>query len=437
MSETTTSLQKWFSELITRVSEGDFWWALAAAGIITAAALLVYLTIRFLFARIKKRIESWSGTVIGPVRFQRQEVLSAEDTTNLALGAARLAAVATYLLLAYVYLNSVFKLFPATASIADRLIGQLLAAAGTILSAVVGYVPSLVFLLVLIALGRWVIHVERLIFSGLSIKRIRISGFDAEWAWPTFKIVRFLTIAFFLVVAFPYLPGSTSPAFQAVSVFVGVLVSLGSSGAVADVVSGTVLTYTRAFSIGDRVRIADAEGDILEKTLFVTRIRTPKNVDITIPNALVMSNHIINFSAQARHGRLLLHTTVTIGYDVPPDQVCGLLVEAAKETEGILDTQEPFVLQSGLDDFYVHYELNASTKDAKGMSKIYSDLHGKILMKFHEAGIEVASPHLSAVRDGNQVQIPDSHLPKDYKPAAFRILPLRAFRGGGTSTGES
>ncbi len=428
MSETDLSLREWIEKLIERVGQGDFWWALAAAGLISAAALLLLLILRFLFGRISKRIESWRGTVIGPVRFQRQEVLSAEETTNLATGFVRLVAASTYLLLAYVYLNAVFKLFPATASIADQLIGHLMNAAGTILSSVAGYLPSLIFLGVLFALGRWVIHIERLIFSGLAIKRIHISGFDAEWAWPTFKIVRFLTITFFLVVAFPYLPGSTSPAFQAVSVFVGVLVSLGSSGAVADVVSGVVLTYTRAFHMGDRVRIADAEGDILEKTLFVTRIRTPKNVDITIPNALVMSNHIINFSAQARTGRLVLHTTVTIGYDVSPETVSALLVEAAKETKGILDTSEPFVLQNSLDDFYVHYELNAATNDAKGMSNTYSELHGRILAKFHEAGIEIASPHLSSVRDGNPVQIPDTYLPKDYKPAAFRILPLRALR---------
>ena len=194
--------------------------------------------------------------------------------------------------------------------------------------------------------------------------------------------------------------------------------------------SGTVLTYTRAFHMGDRVRIADAEGDILEKTLFVTRIRTTKNVDITIPNALVMSNHIINFSAQARNDRLVLHTTVTIGYDVPPERASELLVEAAKETAGILDTKEPFVLQKALDDFYVHYELNAATNDAKGMPNIYSELHGRILAKFHEAGIEIASPHLTSVRDGNRLQVPDDDLPKNYEPAAFRILPLRAFRGG-------
>lgn len=437
MEERTQPIREWLQRMIHQVGQGDFWWSLAAAGLITAVALVFYLLLRFCFGKIAKRIEAWRGTVIGPIRFQRQEVLSADETTNTALGTVRLIAVVTYLLLAYVYLNSVFKLFPVTAGIADRLIGHLLFATETIVGALLSYVPSLVFLGLLFALGRWVVRIERLIFSGISIKRIRIQGFDADWAWPTFKIVRFLTIAFFLVVAFPYLPGSTSPAFQAVSVFFGVLVSLGSSGAVADVVSGIVLTYTRAFHMGDRVRIADAEGDVLEKTMFVTRVRTTKNVDITIPNALVMSNHIINFSAQARQGELILHTTVTIGYDVDPNLVATLLVAAAQETEAILSTPEPFVSQTNLDDFYVHYELNAYTKDAKRMGITYSDLHRAILDKFNEAGVEIASPHLSAVRDGNEAQLPDEYLPKDYKPAAFRILPLRAFRGTTGSSGET
>jgi small-conductance mechanosensitive channel len=264
------------------------------------------------------------------------------------------------------------------------------------------------------------------IFMRIAEGRIRIHGFDREWAGPTFNILRVLIVAFLAVIAFPYFPGSASPAFQGISIFVGVLVSLGSTAAIADVTSGIVLTYTRAFHVGDRVRIADTEGDVVEKTLFVTRVRTVKNVDVTIPNALVMSNHIINFSTQARAGGLLLHTTVTIGYDVPWQTVHRALIDAALATEGIERSPEPFVLQTGLDDFYVHYELNAHTRDAKGKGQTYSALHRNMLERCHAAGIEIASPHLSAVRDGNRLQVPDDYLPKNYAPAAFRVWRLPA-----------
>jgi len=337
----------------------------------------------------------------------------------------RLVKGAAYLLLAYVYVNFVFQIFPTTKALSDRLLGYLFDAVRGIGLAVVGYIPSLIFLILIFFAGRFIVRLTWVVFNGIAIGRIRVSGFEAEWAVPSFKIVRFLIVAFLAVIAFPYLPGSASPAFQGVSIFLGVLVSLGSSGAVSDVISGIVLTYTRAFRIGDRVRIADAQGDVLEKTLFVTRVRTIKNIDITIPNGLVMSNHIINFSAQARAEGILLHTTITIGYDVPWRRVEEALLEAARATEGILETPPPFVWQTALDDFYVHYELNASTREARKMGAVYSSLHRNVLERCHAAGIEIASPHLSAVRDGNQIQMPDEYLPKNYRPAAFRILPLR------------
>ncbi len=149
-----------------------------------------------------------------------------------------------------------------------------------------------------------------------------------------------------------HLPGSGSPAFQGVSIFLGVLFSLGSTAAVANIVAGVVITYTRAFQFGDRVKIADTVGDVIEKTLFVTRVRTPKNVEIAIPNSMVLANHIINFSSLSQEPGLVLHTVVTIGYDVPWRRVEQLLVAAAKKkTDRVKDRPEPFVIQKSLDDF--------------------------------------------------------------------------------------
>jgi small-conductance mechanosensitive channel len=230
-----------------------------------------------------------------------------------------------------------------------------------------------------------------------------------------------MILALTAVVVFPYLPGSRSPAFQGVSIFLGVLISLGSTSAVANIVAGVILTYMRAFKVGDRVRIADTIGDVVEKTLLVTRIRTIKNVEITIANAMVLSSHIVNFSASAQKEGLILHTAVTIGYDAPWRTVHQLLIDAALECEHVLRDPMPFVLQTALDDFYVHYEVNAFTDQPSLMARIYSKLHEKIQDKFNEAGVEIMSSHYANVRDGNRSTIPHSYLPEGYSVPSFHV----------------
>jgi small-conductance mechanosensitive channel len=184
--------------------------------------------------------------------------------------------------------------------------------------------------------------------------------------------------------------------------------------------------------MGDRVKIADTVGDVTEKTLFVTRIRTVKNVDVTIPNAMVLANHIINFSSLCKEGNgLILHTQVTLGYDVPWRKVHQLLIAAAESTESLEPVPRPFVLQKSLDDFYVTYELNAFTRTPETMAKVYSDLHQNIQDQLHGAGIEITSPHYSAIRDGNQIAIPADYLPTDYQPPAFKIHPFEGLFGFG------
>jgi small-conductance mechanosensitive channel len=223
---------------------------------------------------------------------------------------------------------------------------------------------------------------------------------------PTFNIFRILIFVFALVMAFPYLPGAGSPAFQGVSIFVGVLFSLGSTSAVANVVAGIVITYMRAFKIGDRVQIADTEGIVIERSLFVTRLRTTKNVEIAVPNSKVLANHIVNYSVMARKKGVYLHTSVGIGYDVNWRRVHELLIAAAAETDGIADDWEPFVQQKELGDFAVVYELNAPTRQPHRLPAITSELHANILDQFHQAGVEIMSPDYTALRRGNRAAIP-------------------------------
>jgi len=229
-----------------------------------------------------------------------------------------------------------------------------------------------------------------------------------------------------VIVAFPYLPGSESPAFKGISVFLGVLLSLGSTSAVAHGVAGTILTYMRAFQVGDFVRIGTDVGEVSEKTLLVTRVRTQKNEVITIPNGTVLGGVVVNYSAEARKRGVIFHTLVTIGYNAPWRQVHELLISAALATEDILHEPSPFVLQTALNDFYVSYELNAFTDRPTNMQNIYSILHQNIQDRFNEAGVEINSPHYASLRDGNETTIPQSYLPKDYRPPAFEVRQTQA-----------
>ncbi|PSH03056.1 MAG: mechanosensitive ion channel protein [Acidobacteria bacterium] len=382
----------------------------------------IFLLNRF-YPKLYARIRSWQHTRIRSIRIQTFELLPAERITSFLISTAKLMRFFVVAVLTYFYLSVTFNFFPWTRGYAAILLDYVLTPAKLIGNEVADYLPNLFFVAVILAVAYYISRLIKTIFTEVGKGSIAISGFYPEWAEPTFKIVRFLIIALTVVVVFPYLPGSKSPAFQGVSIFLGLLLSLGSSSAVANIVAGVILTYMRAFTIGDRVQIADTTGDVVEKNLLVTRVRTIKNVEITIANAMVLSSHIINFSTSSNGKGLILHTGVTIGYDAPWRQVHTLLIDAANSTENILKEPAPFVLQTALDDFYVSYELNAYTDKPNVMAKTYSDLHQHIQDKFNETGVEIMSPHYSALRDGNQTAIPDEYFKKGYsaKPFSVRI----------------
>jgi len=388
------------------------------ATLVLAAFLVLF---RRLFPRLYSIADSWKGTRIRSIRVQSVEILNADTIIGFIKGTIRWIRILATFLLFYVYIPLVLSFFPWTRGVAAVLIGYIFRPLKVVGNGILDFLPNLFFLVVISAVTHYVLRVIRFFFSGVEKGTFTIPGFYREWGEPTFKIVRVLVVAFAAVVAFPYLPGSGSPAFQGVSIFLGVLFSLGSTSAVANIVAGLILTYMRAFRVGDRVKIADSVGDVLEKTLLVTRVRTIKNVDVTIPNSMILASHIINYSSSAGEFGLILNTVVTIGYDVPWKQVHELLISAARKTNGILEPPAPFVLQTSLDDFYVSYELNAYTGNPQVMAVTYSLLHQNIQDAFNEAGVEIMSPHYAQVRDGNRMAIPDASLPPGYAPPAFRV----------------
>ncbi|MDY0280706.1 MAG: mechanosensitive ion channel family protein [Salinivirgaceae bacterium] len=326
-----------------------------------------------------------------------------------------------YGLFLYITLPVLFSVFPFTRGWADSLFTLILIPFKAVFSAIWAYLPNMFYIIVIYLIMRYVIRFVKYIFSEVQSEKLKLSGFHADWAMPTFTIVQFLLYAFMFVMIFPYLPGSNSDIFKGVSVFIGVLFSLGSSSAIANMIAGLVITYMRPFKIGDRIKIGETTGDVLEKTLLVTRLKTVKNEIITIPNAAVLTGSTINYSQDANNQGLIVHTTVTIGYDVPWINVHEALIEAALRSVMILKEPLPFVLQTGLDDFYVAYQLNAYTREANKQGTIYSSLHSNIQNVFNEKGIEILSPHYRAQRDGNQTTIPANYLSTSYSAPIFNV----------------
>ncbi len=393
--------------------------------------VLVALLIGFRkgFPKVYAKIDAGRGTYIRSIKVQRVEIFSARQIAEVLIGLAKAVRLIATLLLLYFYISTVLGVFPWTKGVSAQLFGAVFSTLRAIGQAFVSYVPDVISIIVIVVVTRYIIKLIHLIFSGIERGAITFPGFHRDWAWPTYKIVRFLVIVFGAIAVFPYIPGSRSEAFRAISIFLGVLFSLGSTGAISNIISGLVLTYMRPFQIGDRVKIADTIGDVTARELLVTRVRTIKNVDVTIPNAMVLGSHIINFSSSAKDRGLILHTGVTIGYDAPWRTVHKLLIDAAKATTHILQKPEPFVLQTSLNDFYVTYEINAYTDQPNKMAEIYAELHQNIQDKFNEAGVEIMSPHYSQIRDGNKTTIPEEYLPKTYEAPAFRITPLETFLG--------
>jgi small-conductance mechanosensitive channel len=390
----------------------------------TVLAFLILLALILLVNRGKRRVNRsiMASDRIRAIKIGGVEFFTAERIKAVFVSAAKILRFLIIVIFFYIYLHLGLSFFPATQKYALELYHSLLRAVSIMGEAIWDQTPALAFLVVLILITRYVLKTLRFFFEQVSAGKVTISGLDAEVAPITYRIVKILILAFAAVVAYPYIPGSASPAFKGISIFVGVLFSLGSSSAIANLIAGVSLTYTRSFRVGDVIQVGDAMGVVLERKLYITRIKTPKNHIITIPNSTILSGHVTNLSQEVREGEgLILHTSITIGYDAPWETVHALLIEAAGKTKHLLKSPPPFVLQTALNDFYVTYELNAYTDTPEIMPRIYSELHQNIQNTFNEAGVEIMSPHYTQVRDGNHTTIPIDYLSPDYDPPAIRI----------------
>jgi small-conductance mechanosensitive channel len=368
----------------------------------TFLATIVLIAILILIGKIKhkidRRIEERFKVWEKGIQIKSVKIVGAEKINDLLKGSIKGIRLILVLIFLYIYLQLELGFFPWTRPFAGQVLGYVLSPLITIGKGFSKNIPNLIFITVLVLLVRYTLKAMKFFFLGIEKGSVKIQGFYPEWAKSTYRLLSFLIIAFCVVIAFPYVPGSDSLAFKGVSVFVGVLLSLGAQSSVSNVIAGFALTYRRVFLVGDRVRIADFAGDVLDTKLQVTTLRTVKNEEIIVPNSMILNSHVINYSAKARERGLILHTAVSIGYDTPWRQVHEMLLMAARKTPGLLADPEPFVLQKSLDDFYVTYELNVYTDKPEKMTTFYSELHQNILDVFNEYGVQIMSPNYVADR---------------------------------------
>ncbi len=364
--------------------------------------LVVFSILILLINKLKKygtrRILTERTQRIKDIKIKNYVLVTSVQKTRMFINAINILRWGLIVLIAFIMLPIVFSVFPFTQSWASNLIGLFTKPLKTAVLAIWDYIPNLITVFVILVVMRYAVRFIKYIFSEIDKGKLEVNGFHRDFAMPTFTIVRFLLQAFTLVLIFPYLPGANSDIFKGISVFIGVLFSLGSSSAISNIIAGLVITYMRPFRIGDRITIADKTGVVIEKSPLVTRLRTIKNEEITIPNSSVLSGNTVNYSTFSEEG-ICFQVELTVGYEEPWQRIHELLLNIPPRIKRVNLNPAPFVLQKKLDDFYVLYELNVYIARSAEIELAKSEIFQLILDDFLAAGIEMNGPHLFAKVD--------------------------------------
>lgn len=354
---------------------------------------LMLKLINFLFRKLRRQIIWLKVHKLKPLVFREYELLNTNYLCRILLVLCRILRYVVLIFFFIITIPILFSIFPQTESLAMKIFYYIIDPIKMVVKAIIEYIPNLFIIAIIWYCVRYIVKGLRYISEEIKSEKLKITGFYPDWAEPTFNIIRFLLYAFMIAMIYPYLPGSESGVFQGISVFVGLIVSLGSSSIISNFIAGFVITYMRPFKAGDFIKVNDTVGNVVEKSPFITRIRTIKNEIVTIPNSFITTSNTVNYSSSARQYGLIIHTMLTMGYDVPWRKVHQLLIDAAIKTDGVLEHPAPFVLETELNDNYMCYQINAYIKDADDMPYIMSDLLQNIQDAFNEAGIELFAPH--------------------------------------------
>jgi small-conductance mechanosensitive channel len=379
------------------------------SAIATLVLVVVALVLRRGIAVGESRLVRYLSSRMGALRLQNLELLSSQQILQLLAILGRLLKWIVTLSLLAVYLICLLSFFPETQVLTRRVLTAVLEVVAGLWKDFVNYLPKLLNISAIVLITHAINRFLKFFFRAIETGMVTFQGFYREWAQPTYRLLAFLTTAFAVALIFPFLPGYESDAFKGLSIFLGILVSLGSTAAISNLIAGFTLIYTRAFQVGDCVQMDGELAMVEEGSLLVTRLRlVGNNMVVTIPNSIILSSSLKNYTASIRESQtpVVLGTTLTLGYDVPWRQLHATLIAAARATPGILSDPEPFVLQKSLDDFYVSYELKAATHFPECLPRIYSDLHQNIQDFCADVGIEIMSPHYTSLRDGTSSTIP-------------------------------
>ncbi|GHU93491.1 mechanosensitive ion channel protein MscS [Bacteroidia bacterium] len=367
--------------------------------------LMTYFAIKYI-NRLYRYLRVWIRKQTNKTFVSLRKWIDAGTQIKALLVLLRVLRLVLVLLVLYIFLFALFRLFPSTIWLSNTLLGYIVHPLKNAAVAVWHYIPHLVAIIIIVIIFRFVIKTIRVVSKRIENGTVVIKGFYSDWTKPTFNIIRVLLFVFMFILIFPHIPHSESNVFQGVSVFFGLLLSLGSTSFIGNLIAGLVITYMRPFQTGDCIKMGDNFGNVIEKSSLVTRIKTTKNEVVTIPNSIIMSTQTINYTNSAQQYGLILHSKITMGYSVPWRKVHELLIEAGLATPHVLQEPKPFVLQVALDDFYVEYEINIYTNNANEIPQIYSALNKNIQDIFAKAEIELVMPHVLETREGPKVEYP-------------------------------
>jgi len=366
-----------------------------------------FLLITFLLLWGRNRVENGVEAIVlklsANVDAASRNIIQSSFIVTVARTIVRLILFGIFLSILNGYLSILFSAFAQTRHISKSLGAYVTAPIFEMLVDAVSHLPNIILVVLLFILTRYFIKLTRLVFENIESGNFNFVGFERQWTWPTFNLVRFFIWIVWFVLAFPYIPGSDSAAFKGVSILLGVMVSMGSNSVVSNLLAGIFVIYRRSTSIGDRIKIGEYVGDVVAIKLMETHLKSIKNELVSIPNVMLMNSDVINYTSQTDDDGLLVNTIVGIGYEEPQAKVEKMLIEAALRTAYVEKTPKPFIFRNALADYAVNYQVNAYTKCGPKFPLIMSDLHANILDVFNENKVQIMTPSYMADPDDPKI----------------------------------